>query len=81
MCLMIVGGIGNIPGIVLGALVLKGLPEILREISNFRMLAFGALLVVMMLMRPEGFLPAKRPKISKPEVPDSAQALKEDQGI
>lgn len=65
ICLIIVGGIGNIPGIFLGAFVLKGVPEILREIDNYRMLVFGVLLIVMMRIRPEGFLPLQRPKLEK----------------
>lgn len=63
VCLVIVGGMGSIPGVVLGALVLKGLPEILRELDNYRMLAFGALLIVMMLVRPEGLWPSTRRKM------------------
>ncbi len=70
MCLVIVGGIGNIPGIFLGAFALKGLPEILRETENYRLLIFGILLVVMMRLRPEGFLPAQRPKLEKASVQD-----------
>ena len=65
LCLVIVGGIGNIPGIFLGAFILKGLPEILRETENFRLLIFGILLIVMMRLRPEGFLPARRPELEK----------------
>ncbi|HMB24962.1 MAG TPA: hypothetical protein VKP08_19090 [Anaerolineales bacterium] len=65
LCLVIVGGIGNIPGIFLGAFALKGLPEILRETENYRLLIFGVLLIVMMRLRPEGFLPAKRPVLEK----------------
>jgi len=65
ICLVIVGGIGNIPGIFLGAFALKGLPEILRETESFRLLIFGVLLIVMMRLRPEGFLPAKRPELEK----------------
>jgi branched-chain amino acid transport system permease protein len=63
LCLVIVGGIGNIPGIFLGAFALKGLPEILRETENYRLLLFGVLLIAMMRLRPEGFLPAKRPEL------------------
>ena len=63
--LVIVGGIGSIPGVFLGAFALKGLPEILRETENFRLLIFGVLLIVMMRLRPEGFLPAKRPELEK----------------
>jgi len=65
ICLVIVGGIGNIPGVFLGAFALKGLPEILRETESYRLLIFGVLLILMMRLRPEGFLPAKRPELEK----------------
>jgi branched-chain amino acid transport system permease protein len=68
ICLVIVGGIGNIPGVFLGAFALKGLPEILRETENYRLLIFGVLLIVMMRLRPEGFLPARRPELEKATV-------------
>jgi branched-chain amino acid transport system permease protein len=42
---------------------LKGLPEILRETESYRLLIFGILLIVMMRLRPEGFLPARRPEL------------------
>ena len=67
LCLVIVGGIGNIPGVFLGALALKGLPEILRETENYRLLIFGVLLIVMMRLRPEGLLPARRPELENAE--------------
>ena len=67
LSLIIVGGMGNIPGTILGAFTLKGLPEILREFANFRLLAFGALLVFMMLSRPEGLIPSRRPKYTEPK--------------
>jgi branched-chain amino acid transport system permease protein len=63
LCLVIIGGMGSIPGVIMGALVLKGLPEILRELDEYRMLAFGALLVVMMILRPEGIWPSARGKM------------------
>ncbi len=73
LSLIIVGGMGNIPGTILGAFALKGLPEILREFANYRLLTFGALLVVMMLSRPEGMIPSKRPKYKIPdEAPDDS---------
>jgi branched-chain amino acid transport system permease protein len=58
--LVIIGGMGSIPGVVMGAIVLKGLPEVLRELDDYRMLAFGTLLIVMMILRPEGLWPSKR---------------------
>jgi branched-chain amino acid transport system permease protein len=63
LCLVIIGGMGSIPGVVLGALALKGLPEVLRELDEYRILAFGALLVVMMIVRPEGLWPSSRRKL------------------
>ncbi len=59
LCLIIVGGIGSIPGVIVGALALIGLPELLREFAEYRMLMYGALLLVMMLSRPEGFWPSE----------------------
>jgi branched-chain amino acid transport system permease protein len=63
LCLIIVGGMGSIPGAILGAFALKGLPEILRQLENYRILAFGGLLVVMMILMPEGLWPEKRRKL------------------
>lgn len=59
VALIIVGGMGNIWGVILGALALVGLPELLREFSEFRLLVYGAVLIFMMLQRPEGLLPDK----------------------
>lgn len=63
LCLIIVGGMGSIPGVIVGAVALKGLPEILRQLESYRLITFGALLVIMMILRPEGLLPAKRQQL------------------
>lgn len=63
LAVVIVGGMGSIPGVIAGAFVLKGLPEILREMEDYRVIIFGALLVVMMLVRPEGLFPSSRRKL------------------
>jgi branched-chain amino acid transport system permease protein len=63
LCVVIVGGMGNIPGVIVGALFLVGLPEILREFSEYRLLMYGAALVLMMLNRPEGLLPEARRRL------------------
>ncbi len=60
---IIVGGMGSIPGVVVGALALVGLPELLREFAEFRLLMYGAALVFMMLTRPEGLVPEARRKL------------------
>ena len=62
VAVVIVGGMGNIPGVIAGALVLKGLPEVLRQLQDYRVMVFGALLVVMMLWRPAGYHPILAPK-------------------
>ena len=59
LALIILGGMGNIAGVVVGALVLVGLPEFLREFAEYRLLIYGAVLVAMMLLRPEGLLPSR----------------------
>lgn len=60
LCMVVLGGMGSIPGIVLGALLLIALPEFFREFQDYRMLAFGAALILMMIFRPQGLLgPAK----------------------
>jgi len=60
LAIVIVGGMGSIPGVVLAAMVLVGLPNILQEFSSFRYLIYGVLLIYMMLNRPEGFIPSRR---------------------
>jgi branched-chain amino acid transport system permease protein len=57
LALIILGGIGSIPGVIVGAIVLVGLPELLREFSEYRLLIYGIVLVAMMLLRPEGLVP------------------------
>jgi branched-chain amino acid transport system permease protein len=60
LSVIILGGIGSIPGVVVGAFVLVGLPEFLREFGEFRLLIYGAILVGIMILRPEGLIPNKR---------------------
>lgn len=68
LCLIIVGGMGSIPGVIVGSLALVGLPELLREFSEYRLLMYGAALVFMMLNRPEGLMPEARRKLELHEV-------------
>jgi branched-chain amino acid transport system permease protein len=63
LSLIIIGGMGSIPGVLVGGLVLMGLPEILREFAEYRYLVYGALLVAMMLTRPEGLMPEARRRL------------------
>lgn len=57
LAVLIVGGMGSLPGAVVGAIVLIGLPELLREFNEFRWWVYGAVLVFMMLNKPEGLWP------------------------
>ena len=70
--LVIIGGSGSIPGVIVGSLVLVGLPELLREFSEYRLLIYGALLVVMMLVKPEGFWPSE---VRKRELQDEMEPV------
>jgi len=65
LCLIILGGLGNQYGVIIGALALIALPDLLRGFSDYRMLIFGILLVVMMIVKPNGFLPRVPPHLEK----------------
>ncbi|HXX54173.1 MAG TPA: hypothetical protein VEI28_06340 [Thermodesulfovibrionales bacterium] len=56
LCMVILGGIGSLPGVVVGAFILVMLPEVLREVQSYRMLALGAGLILIMVFRPQGLL-------------------------
>jgi branched-chain amino acid transport system permease protein len=62
VCMVVLGGMGSIPGVIVGAAVLVVLPEKLREFQQIRMLLFGAALIAMMVFRPEGLIPSRRRK-------------------
>ena len=57
---IIVGGVASIPGVVVGSFAMVFLPEVLRFAAEYRYLMYGAALVVMMLVKPEGLWPAER---------------------
>ncbi|HEY6431854.1 MAG TPA: branched-chain amino acid ABC transporter permease [Acetobacteraceae bacterium] len=59
LALIIVGGMGSLPGVVLGSIALIGLPELLREFGEYRYLFYGAVLIVMMRWKPEGLWPSE----------------------
>jgi branched-chain amino acid transport system permease protein len=60
LAIVILGGLGSLPGVVVGALVLVGLPQILREFEEYRDLAYGAAIVIVMILRPQGLIPNVR---------------------
>ena len=63
LCMVVLGGMGSIPGVILGASILVILPEVLRGLAGYRMLFFGVLLVLMMIFRPQGLMASPRRKI------------------
>jgi branched-chain amino acid transport system permease protein len=76
VCIVVIGGMGSIKGVIAGALLIKGVPDLIQglavagvlkipaewqsAISSYRFLFFGLLMVVMMAVRPQGFIPSKR---------------------
>jgi branched-chain amino acid transport system permease protein len=54
LCMVILGGLGSIGGVIVGAVILVILPEVLREVQMYRMLALGAGIVLLMIFRPQG---------------------------
>jgi len=63
LAIVVLGGMGSQLGVILAAIVLTALPEMAREFNDYRMLVFGALMVLMMIWRPQGFIQTKRPTI------------------
>ena len=67
LAIVVLGGMGSQTGVILAALALTVIPEIAREFSQYRMIIFGAVMVLMMIWRPQGLIPAQRPKMELPE--------------
>lgn len=57
---VLLGGAGNLPGVILGAFLVAWLPERFRGFADYRILVFGAALVLMMALRPQGLLPSRQ---------------------
>ena len=61
LAIVVLGGMGSQVGVILAAIVMTVLPEMAREFNEYRMLLFGLMMVLMMIWRPQGLLPMKRP--------------------
>jgi branched-chain amino acid transport system permease protein len=66
LSIVVLGGMGSQIGVILAAIALTVLPEIARQFQEYRMLIFGLVLVLMMIWRPQGLLPASRPQVELP---------------
>jgi branched-chain amino acid transport system permease protein len=63
LAIVVLGGMGSQFGIILAAIALTVLPELAREFQSYRMLVFGLMMVLMMIWRPQGLLPSRRPHL------------------
>lgn len=73
LAIVVLGGMGSQVGVVFAAILLIGMPEIFRELQEYRMLAFGAAMVLIMLWRPAGLLSHRKPTIRLPSRASSAR--------
>jgi len=76
LCMVVLGGMGSISGVILGAVVLIILPESLRGFQNYRMIIFGAAMVLIMIFRPQGFIGSAKRKLELH--PEDEKILKQE---
>ncbi|MFN4244831.1 MAG: branched-chain amino acid ABC transporter permease [Brevinematia bacterium] len=79
--IVVIGGIGSIPGVIIGSILFYGLPELLRDVlgsqlTEYRMLVFGFLMLLMIIFRPQGIIPSERRKI---ELKPDYEKIKEEE--
>ncbi len=67
LAIVVLGGMGSQIGVILAAIIMTVLPEMAREFNEYRMLLFGLMMVLMMIWRPQGLLPMKRPHVELPQ--------------
>lgn len=67
LAIVVLGGMGSQIGVILAAIALTVIPEMARDFSEYRMIIFGAVMVLMMIWRPQGLIPAQRRKVKLPE--------------
>ncbi len=69
---VVLGGMGSIRGVVIGAVIISLLPELLRDLADYRFVAFGVLLIIVMLVRPQGLWPARAREAARSTAPREA---------
>jgi len=67
LAIVVLGGMGSQMGVILAAILLTVLPEVARSFAEYRMLIFGLVMVLMMMWRPQGLLPASRAHVELPQ--------------
>jgi branched-chain amino acid transport system permease protein len=96
VCIVVLGGMGSIPGVIVGAVLIKGVPDLIQGlmvagviklsgdmtsmITGYRFLVFGLLMVIMMAVRPQGMIPSKRRSLELHPEDDRTLA-QEDMGL
>ncbi len=80
LALIIVGGMGSLPGVVVGAAALIGLPELLREFGEYRFLFYGVVIVTMMRLKPAGLWPSAARRREMQVGDDAAAAVEAELG-
>ena len=76
LIIVVLGGMGSIPGVLLGAIIVGGLPEALRFLALWREFVFAIGLIILMLVRPQGLWPARvRKRVVLPPVPEGDPAF------
>lgn len=80
LCIVIFGGLGSIPGMIIGSLLLISFPEVLRALSEYRFVVYGLLLIFMMRFRPQGLLGGLSKKPYKLPRGVSLSSDKKDEG-
>lgn len=73
LAIVVLGGMGSQFGVMLAAIAITALPEMARGFDEYRMLAFGLVMVLMMMWRPQGLIPAVRPRMELPEHAEARQ--------
>jgi len=73
LAIVVLGGMGSQVGVALAAVAITALPELARGFDEYRMLAFGLVMVLMMMWRPQGLIPATRPRLEMPERPETSR--------
>ncbi|WP_312588895.1 high-affinity branched-chain amino acid ABC transporter permease LivM [Comamonas terrigena] len=71
LAIVVLGGMGSQIGVIVAAILLTVLPELAREFSEYRMLIFGLVMILMMVWRPQGLLPMKRHHVQVPQAPSA----------
>jgi branched-chain amino acid transport system permease protein len=75
LSMVVVGGMGSIPGAIVGAGVVVLIPEIFRGLADYRFFAFGLVLVLLMIFRPQGLWPSRRRKAELLHAPASETTM------